>query len=47
MSEIEEEQGSLTEIQKCDAEIAQKLVELHEMDNQRMKSPFTNANKVR
>lgn len=30
-----------TEIEKCDAEIALKLAELHDMENQRLKSPST------
>lgn len=44
MSELKEE---MNEIQKCDEEIAEKLVDLHEMESQRTKSPFTAANKVR
>jgi hypothetical protein len=47
MSDTKEEKVEKSEIDQCDAEIAQKLVELHEMEAQRLKSPFTNTNRVK
>jgi hypothetical protein len=47
MSELKEEKRVKTEAESCDEEIAKKLAELHEMESQRNKSPFTANNKVR
>lgn len=47
MSEKKEEKVEKREIEQCDADIAEKLVELHKMEIQRLKSPFTNSNKVK
>lgn len=41
------ENAEKIQIPKCDEEIAQKLIEIGELENQRMKSQFTNAQKVR
>jgi hypothetical protein len=41
------EMSEKSEIEKCDDEIEKKLGELHEMENQRKKTPFTANNKAR